>query len=72
MKMMKQDKLEYFTKQQILRMNQKTRRMFILRMQLKNSLDIAQLARKCSLIIKPFPLLLVINVVTLILVVVLF
>ncbi|XP_069358863.1 uncharacterized protein [Maniola hyperantus] len=38
-KHMNQKKLEFFTKQQILRMNPKTRRIYILRIQLKNSLD---------------------------------
>lgn len=43
MKIINQKKLEYFTKQQILRMNPKTRRIYILRMQLRNSLDMSQI-----------------------------
>ncbi|XP_053607524.1 uncharacterized protein LOC128673597 isoform X2 [Plodia interpunctella] len=39
MKSMKQEKLDYFTKEQIQRMHPKTRRIFILRMQLSVSLD---------------------------------
>lgn len=46
MKQMKQEKLEYFTKEQILRMNLKTRRIYLLRIQLKNSLDTSQIAKK--------------------------
>lgn len=46
MKQMKQEKLEYFTKEQILRMNVKTRRIYLLRIQLKNSLDTSQIAKK--------------------------
>ncbi|XP_047529693.1 uncharacterized protein LOC125065882 [Vanessa atalanta] len=46
MKLIKQNKLDFFTKPQILRMNQKTRRIYILRMQLKNSLDTSQIAKK--------------------------
>ncbi|XP_046959627.1 uncharacterized protein LOC124529767 [Vanessa cardui] len=46
MKLIKQNKLEYFTKPQILRMNQKTRRIYILRIQLKNSLDTSRIVKK--------------------------
>ncbi|CAH0723166.1 unnamed protein product, partial [Brenthis ino] len=46
MKLMNQKKLEFFTKQQILKMNVKTRRIYILRIQLKNSLDPRQISRK--------------------------
>ncbi|XP_045448728.1 uncharacterized protein LOC123657193 [Melitaea cinxia] len=53
MKQMKQDKLEYFTKEQILRMNVKTRRIYLLRIQLKNSLDTSQIAKKCFEKIRP-------------------
>ncbi|CAK1547444.1 unnamed protein product [Leptosia nina] len=45
-KLMDQKKLEYFTKQQILRMNPKTRRIYILRMQLRNSLDTSKITKK--------------------------
>ncbi|CAF4869761.1 unnamed protein product [Pieris macdunnoughi] len=45
-KLMNQKKLEYFTKQQILRMTPKTRRILILRMQLKNSLDTSKITKK--------------------------
>ncbi|CAH2106107.1 unnamed protein product [Euphydryas editha] len=53
MKQMKQDKLEYFTKEQVLKMNMKTRRIYILRIQLKNSLDTSQIAKKGFEKIKP-------------------
>ncbi|RVE45382.1 hypothetical protein evm_009954 [Chilo suppressalis] len=46
MKSMHIRKLKYFTKQQILRMNPKARRVFILRMQLKSSLDMSQVSRQ--------------------------
>ncbi|CAK1596467.1 unnamed protein product [Parnassius mnemosyne] len=45
MKLLDKTKLEYFTKPQILRMNPKTRRIYILRMQLSSSLDMNQIAR---------------------------
>lgn len=45
-KLMNQKKLEYFTKQQILRMTPKTRRIYILRMQLRNSLDTSKITKK--------------------------
>ncbi|XP_045497500.1 uncharacterized protein LOC123695638 [Colias croceus] len=50
-KQMNQKKLEYFTKQQIYRMNPKTRRIYILRMQLRNSLDTSKIAKKRGIII---------------------
>lgn len=53
MKQMKQEKLEYFTKEQILRMNVKTRRIYLLRIQLKNSLDTSQIAKKSFEKIRP-------------------
>lgn len=66
MKTMNQNKLEYFTKQQIYRMNQKTRRIFMLRMQLKNSLSTNQISqRKFSFSLKPCAYLLVANMVIL-------
>ncbi|XP_049869558.1 uncharacterized protein LOC126369255 [Pectinophora gossypiella] len=43
---MNQNKLEYFTLQQIYRMEPKTRRIYILRMSLKSSLTIEQLSSK--------------------------
>lgn len=46
MKNINQKKLEFFTKEQILRMNSKTRRIYILRIQLKNSLDTSQISRR--------------------------
>lgn len=52
MKSINQLKLEYFTKQQILRMNPSTRRAYILRMQLRNSLDMSQLAKSAKTGIK--------------------
>ncbi|XP_052740404.1 uncharacterized protein LOC112056477 [Bicyclus anynana] len=48
LKSMNQKKLGFFTMQQILRMNPKTRRIYILRIQLKNSLDTSQISRKSS------------------------
>lgn len=64
MKTMNQNKLEYFTKQQIYRMTQKTRRIFMLRMQLKNSLSTNQISqRKFGFSLKPCVHLLVVNVV---------
>lgn len=66
MKTMNQNKLEYFTKQQIYRMNQKTRRIFMLRMQLKNSLSTNQISqRKFSFNVRPCVHVLVVNVVIL-------
>lgn len=46
MKSINQKKLEYFTKQQILSMNVKTRRIYILRIELRDSLDTKQISRK--------------------------
>ncbi|KAM3959185.1 uncharacterized protein ACR2FA_006720 [Aphomia sociella] len=46
MKKINQNKLEFFTKEQILRMNAKARRIYILRMQLRNSLDMNQITRR--------------------------
>ncbi|KAF9823287.1 hypothetical protein SFRURICE_019096, partial [Spodoptera frugiperda] len=43
---MNKEKLEYFTKQQILRMNPKTRRIYILRMQLKHTYSMNDVARQ--------------------------
>ncbi|XP_026729343.1 uncharacterized protein LOC113494988 [Trichoplusia ni] len=66
MSAMNQDKLEFFTKQQILRMNLKTRRIYILRMQLKSSYDMGEIARQqIAVSIKPFVLQIVFNIVAL-------
>ncbi|KAI5646248.1 hypothetical protein NE865_01710 [Phthorimaea operculella] len=46
MKAMPQTKLDYFTKQQIFRMTSRTRRMFILRVSLKNSLTMDLLTQR--------------------------
>ncbi|XP_047024424.1 uncharacterized protein LOC124633290 isoform X3 [Helicoverpa zea] len=56
---MHQGKLQYFTKQQILRMNSKTRRIYILRMQLRSSYDMSEIARQNNspISMKPFVLL---------------
>ncbi|XP_030026623.1 uncharacterized protein LOC115444829 [Manduca sexta] len=70
MKNMHQNKLQYFTKQQILRMNPKTRRVYVLRMQLKNSLDMSHLTEHTSntyLLKKSLSLLFVINLITILL-----
>ncbi|XP_022830981.1 uncharacterized protein LOC111359620 [Spodoptera litura] len=63
---MNKEKLEYFTKQQILRMNPKTRRIYILRMQLKNTYNMNDVARQSGNsrtinqnIVLPFPLIIV-------------
>lgn len=62
-----QEKLEYFTKQQILRMNPKTRRIYILRMQLRSSYDMSEIARQnYSIVNKPFVLWLILNIVALV------
>lgn len=66
MSAMNQDKLEFFTKQQILRMNLKTRRIYILRMQLKSSYDMGEIARQqIAVSIKPFVQQIVFNIVAL-------
>ncbi|XP_013172084.1 PREDICTED: uncharacterized protein LOC106121129 [Papilio xuthus] len=54
MTLLDQKKLEYFTKPQILRMNPKTRRVYILRMQLRSSLDMSQIARQRVKSLKPW------------------
>lgn len=43
---MNHDKLEYFTKQQILGMIPKTRRIYIIRMQLRTSYDMSEISRR--------------------------
>ncbi|XP_028033293.1 uncharacterized protein LOC114245350 [Bombyx mandarina] len=67
MEMIHQDKLEYFTKQQILRMNPEARRMYIIRVQLRTSLDTSQIAKQDANAIKKSVLLALIYVFTLIL-----
>ncbi|KAH9632076.1 hypothetical protein HF086_015280, partial [Spodoptera exigua] len=62
---MNMEKLEYFTKQQVLRMNPKSRRIYILRMQLKNTYRMNDVARpnNCETnnlnIVLPFALIIV-------------
>ncbi|XP_026753678.3 uncharacterized protein LOC113513892 [Galleria mellonella] len=65
MKKIDQKKLKFFTKEQILRMNAKTRRIYILRMQLRNSLDMSQITRRHGIKLSPSILLYLVNVVTL-------
>lgn len=63
---MNQEKLEYFTKQQILRMNPKTRRIYILRMQLRSSYGMNEIAKQnCAARPNPFVLQNILNIVAL-------
>ncbi|XP_038212113.1 uncharacterized protein LOC119832525 [Zerene cesonia] len=61
-KQMNQKKLEFFTKQQIYRMNPKTRRIYILRMQLRNSLDTSKIVKKQGIIISISDVVLKLNI----------
>lgn len=47
-KLIDQNKLSFFTKQQVLRMTPKTRKIYILRMQLMSNLDTSLLIKKFS------------------------
>ncbi|XP_059051595.1 uncharacterized protein LOC131846335 [Achroia grisella] len=67
MKKMDQKKLQFFTKEQILRMNTKTRKIYVLRMQLKTSLDMSQITRRHGVKLYQSILLLLVNIVTLVL-----
>lgn len=66
MNVMSQEKLEFFTKQQILRMNPKTRRIYILRMHLRSSYDMNEIAKQsCTASNKPFVLQFIVNIIAL-------